>query len=103
MAGISLAKQHGFLKDNGDGTWVIGNDVWNMTQEKIYGTKLYYKDQELVGEAAGHYVSYSKPYPLPNLCITNTTNQTGQPATSIGQVQRSSGLGATTSMFNSTP
>jgi len=62
-AGTSLAKQHGFLKDNGDGTWIIGNDVWNMTQEKIYGSKLYYNDQELVGEATGHYVSYSKPSP----------------------------------------
>lgn len=60
LAGTAQAKQHGFLKDNGNGTWIIGNDVWNMTQEKIYGSKLYYKDQELVGEATGHYVSYSK-------------------------------------------
>lgn len=59
LVGASQAKQHGFLKDNGDGTWIIGNDVWNMTQEKVYGSKLYYKDQELVGRAAGHYVSYS--------------------------------------------
>jgi rhamnogalacturonan endolyase len=63
--GTSLAGQHGFLEDNGDGTWIIGNDVWNVTQEKIYGSKLYYKDQELVGEATGHYVSYSKPSTLP--------------------------------------
>jgi rhamnogalacturonan endolyase len=61
FAGTPFAKQHGFLEDNGDGTWIIGNDIWNMTQEKIYGSKLYYKDQELVGEATGHYVSYSKP------------------------------------------
>jgi rhamnogalacturonan endolyase len=60
LARISQAKQYGFLTDNGDGTWIIGNDVWNMTQEKIYGSKLYYKDQELVGDATGHYVSYSK-------------------------------------------
>jgi rhamnogalacturonan endolyase len=60
LASTSRAKQHGFLKDNGDGTWIIGNDVWNMTQENIYGSKLYYKNQELVGEATGHYVSYSK-------------------------------------------
>jgi hypothetical protein len=70
-----LAKQHGFLKDNGDGTWIVGNDVWNMTQEKIYGSRLYYKDQELVGEATGHYVSYSKPSTLPHLCIANTINR----------------------------
>jgi rhamnogalacturonan endolyase len=67
LAGTAQAKQHGFLKDNGDGTWIIGNDVWNMTQEKIYGSKLYYKDQELVGEATGHYVSYSK-----SSCYQNT-------------------------------
>ncbi|KAI5235141.1 polysaccharide lyase family 4 protein [Aureobasidium subglaciale] len=60
LAGTSQAKQYGFLKDNGDGSWIIGNDVWNMTQEQIYGSKLYYKDQELVEEATGHYVSYSK-------------------------------------------
>ncbi|KAG9520070.1 polysaccharide lyase family 4 protein, partial [Aureobasidium melanogenum] len=44
LTGTSYAKQHGFLKDNGNGTWVIGNDVWNMTQDNIYGSKLYYKD-----------------------------------------------------------
>ena len=60
LAGTSQAKQYGFLKDNGNGSWIIGNDVWNMTQERIYGSKLYYKDQELVGEATGHYVSYSE-------------------------------------------
>ncbi|THY22530.1 polysaccharide lyase family 4 protein [Aureobasidium pullulans] len=59
LAGTSQAKQYGFLKDNGNGSWIIGNDVWNMTQERIYGSKLYYKDQELVGEATGHYVSYN--------------------------------------------
>jgi hypothetical protein len=58
LTGTSYAKQHGFLKDNGNGTWVIGNDVWNMTQDNIYGSKLYYKDKELDGKAAGHYVSY---------------------------------------------
>ena len=60
LAGTSQAKQYGFLKDNGNGSWIIGNDVWNMTQERIFGSKLYYKDQELVGEATGHYVSYSE-------------------------------------------
>ncbi|KAH0167113.1 polysaccharide lyase family 4 protein, partial [Aureobasidium melanogenum] len=59
LVGVSQAKQHGFPKDNGNGTWVIGNDVWNMTQEQTYGSKLYYKDKELVGQAAGHYVSYN--------------------------------------------
>ncbi|KAH0033422.1 polysaccharide lyase family 4 protein, partial [Aureobasidium melanogenum] len=59
LVGVSHAKPHGFLKDNGNGAWIIGNDVWNMTQEQIYGSKLYYKDRELVGQAAGHYVSYN--------------------------------------------
>ncbi|KAG9515815.1 hypothetical protein KCV07_g7118, partial [Aureobasidium melanogenum] len=46
LVGVSQARQHGFLEDNGNGTWVIGNDVWNMTQEQVYGSKLYYKDKE---------------------------------------------------------
>jgi hypothetical protein len=101
LAGTSQAKQHGFLKGNGDGTWIIGNDVWNMTQEKIYGSKLYYKDQELVGEATGHYVSYSKSPSFSNSYALLTNEQTEQPAISLGQVQRSSGLEATTSTSNS--
>ncbi|KAK6003425.1 hypothetical protein QM012_009196 [Aureobasidium pullulans] len=59
LVGTAHAKQHGFLKDTGNGTWGIGNDVWNMTQEHIYGSKLYYKGTDLVGQAAGHYVSYN--------------------------------------------
>lgn len=38
---------------------VIGNSIWNITIGQTYGTKLYYKDKDLVGNAAGHYVSYS--------------------------------------------
>lgn len=60
LAATGEAKQHGFLQTNGDGTWIIGNDIWNMTQDSIYGSKLYYKGEELVGEATGHYFSYSK-------------------------------------------
>jgi rhamnogalacturonan endolyase len=40
-------------------TWVIGNDVWNMTQQRTYGVKLMYNGRDCVGEAVGHYVSYS--------------------------------------------
>ena len=40
-------------------TWIIGNDVWNLTQKRTYGVKLMYRDQDLVGTAAGHYASYS--------------------------------------------
>lgn len=69
------AKQHGFLRDNGNGTWIIGNDVWNMTQEKTYGSKLYYKGTELVGEAAGHYVSYSTSSLSPKFHMISLTDR----------------------------
>lgn len=46
-------------------TWVIGNEIWNMTQERTYGVKLFYKDHDCVGDAVGHYVSYSKPGNFP--------------------------------------
>ncbi|KAK0111819.1 hypothetical protein ONS96_001087 [Cadophora gregata f. sp. sojae] len=38
---------------------VLGNDIWNITVGTRYGTKLYYKGRDLVGNAAGHYVSHS--------------------------------------------
>lgn len=51
-----------FLTSVGDLTWVIGNDVWNMTQGPKYGVKLNYKERDCVGDVAtGHYVSYSMP------------------------------------------
>lgn len=40
-------------------TWVIGNELWNMTQQLTYGVKLFYKEHDCVGDAVGHYVSYS--------------------------------------------
>lgn len=51
-----------FLKVVDNSTWVIGNELWNVTQGQTYGTKLYYKDHDCVGDAVGHYVSYSE-YP----------------------------------------
>ncbi|KAF4821945.1 Rhamnogalacturonate lyase [Colletotrichum siamense] len=53
------AKAEPFLKQVNNQTWIIGNDVWNMTQGLKYGVKLYYKDRDLVGDAVGHYVSYN--------------------------------------------
>jgi rhamnogalacturonan endolyase len=50
----------GFLKQLDSTTWIFGNDVWNLTQGRQYATKLLYKDKDLVGEAVGHYVSYSE-------------------------------------------
>jgi len=50
-----------FLIQIDNQTWVIGNDVWNVTQKRTYGVKLMYGDRDLVGSAVGHYVSYSMP------------------------------------------
>jgi rhamnogalacturonan endolyase len=55
------AKPKSFLQDLGNSTWVIGNGIWNMTQGRQYGVKLWYKGKDRVGPTAtGHYVSYSK-------------------------------------------
>ncbi|KAI3341129.1 rhamnogalacturonate lyase [Ustulina deusta] len=40
-------------------TWLIGNEVWNLTQGPKYGVQLFYKDHDCVGDAVGHYVSYN--------------------------------------------
>ena len=48
-----------FLSQVDNGTWVIGNELWNLTQQRTYGVKLFYKERDLVGDAVGHYVSYS--------------------------------------------
>lgn len=69
LAGSSLAaplqeraeQPKSFFQEVGDSTWVIGNDVWNVTQNLQYANKLWYKGKDRVGNAVGHYVSYSKP------------------------------------------
>lgn len=48
-----------FLEQVDNQTWIIGNEIWNLTQEVTYGVKLYYQDHDCVGDAVGHYVSYS--------------------------------------------
>ncbi|KAL1596492.1 hypothetical protein SLS60_009139 [Paraconiothyrium brasiliense] len=54
------AKPKSFLKDLGNSTWIIGNGIWNMTQGRQYGVKLWYKGKDRVGPTAtGHYVSYN--------------------------------------------
>jgi rhamnogalacturonan endolyase len=45
-----------FLQQTSNNTWVLGNDIWNITQGPIYGTKLYYQGKDAIGSAAGHYV-----------------------------------------------
>lgn len=54
-----------YLKIN-DTQHVIGNDLWNITIGPIYGTKLFYKQKDIVGNAVGHYVSYSLPPNFPS-------------------------------------
>lgn len=49
-----------FLQKVDDTTHIIGNDLWNVTIGRQYGVKLYYKGKDLVGDAVGHYVSYSE-------------------------------------------
>ncbi|KAG6367172.1 hypothetical protein INS49_001356 [Diaporthe citri] len=48
-----------FLAQVDNETWVIGNELWNLTQQRTYGVKLFYKERDLVGDAVGHYVSYN--------------------------------------------
>lgn len=35
--------------------WVIGNDLWNLTQGATYATNLQYQGSDAVGKAQGHY------------------------------------------------
>jgi rhamnogalacturonan endolyase len=60
--GQSSQSQSVFLISNNDAnSYTIGNDVWNVTINKWgFGKQLFYKGQDLVGNASGHYVSYSK-------------------------------------------
>ncbi len=48
-----------FLASISENEHIIGNDLWNVTIGMTYGTKLFYKNHDCVGEAVGHYVSYS--------------------------------------------
>lgn len=49
-----------FLINVDNETAIIGNDIWNVTVGRQYAKKLFYKGVDLVGNATGHYVSYSK-------------------------------------------
>ncbi|KZV62518.1 polysaccharide lyase family 4 protein [Peniophora sp. CONT] len=42
-----------------NGSWIIGNDLWNITQGTVYGKPAYYKGKDIIGEAVGHYVGYN--------------------------------------------
>lgn len=49
-----------FLVKVDNDTAIIGNDIWNVTVGRQYATKLMYKGADRVGDAVGHYVSYSE-------------------------------------------
>jgi len=38
--------------------WIIGNDLWNITIGQVYGKKLFFQGQDLIGNAIGHYAGY---------------------------------------------
>ncbi|KAL3426542.1 Rhamnogalacturonate lyase 1 [Phlyctema vagabunda] len=59
VAGTPTRNGQPFLIKINNETALIGNDFWNVTIGRQYGTKLYYKGVDLVGKAVGHYVSYN--------------------------------------------
>ncbi|KAF5020290.1 hypothetical protein F66182_7666 [Fusarium sp. NRRL 66182] len=62
-----------FLQETGDGSWVMGNDLWNVTQGSVYAKNLYWKGvpgADLVGSASGHYLGYDGEN---NFRFTNAT------------------------------
>jgi rhamnogalacturonan endolyase len=72
-----------FFKQVDNQTWIIGNEVWNMTQGPTFGTKLYYKDHDCVGDAVGHYASYSKLPGYEHSSIYRVMTNSSQMETSI--------------------
>jgi rhamnogalacturonan endolyase len=56
------AGRSSFLQQTSNNTWILGNDIWNITQGSIYGTKLYYQGKDAIGSAAGHYVGAGMKY-----------------------------------------
>jgi hypothetical protein len=64
---------HVFFKEIDNSTWVFGNGHWNVTQGRQYATKLFYKGQDLVGDAVGHYVSYSNLHDPVRYFLANPT------------------------------
>lgn len=59
VARLCLAKGP-FLQQVSSTQWVIGNDLWNVTQGVTYATKLQYQGLDAVGTAAGHYAGYGE-------------------------------------------
>ena len=57
---VAVAQSGPFLKQLNGTNWVIGNDLWNITQGPVYATKLYYDGSDAIGSAKGHYVGVGK-------------------------------------------
>lgn len=47
-----------FLQQVSSTQWIIGNDLWNLTQGSTYATNLQYQGTDAVGKAQGHYAGY---------------------------------------------
>ncbi|KAF2800762.1 polysaccharide lyase family 4 protein [Melanomma pulvis-pyrius CBS 109.77] len=47
-----------FLQQVSSTQWIIGNDLWNLTQGSTYATNLQYQGSDAVGNAQGHYAGY---------------------------------------------
>lgn len=77
-----------FLTQLDNQTWVIGNEIWNMTQQVTYGVNLYYQDHDCVNDAVGHYVSYSKSLrACPQLCDPPSPSSALQQPEMPGQME----------------
>ncbi|KAF4468420.1 rhamnogalacturonate lyase [Fusarium albosuccineum] len=72
-----------FLESTGDGSWVIGNDLWNVAQGPVYAKNLFWEGvpgEDLVGSASGHYVGYGMKssemviYPLADMISDGENN-----------------------------
>ncbi|KAF1360133.1 galactose-binding like protein [Lizonia empirigonia] len=59
-----------FLKQISLTQWIIGNDLWNVTQGETYATNLQYQGSGAVGKAQGHYAGYDGES---NLVYTSAT------------------------------
>ncbi|KAH7104347.1 polysaccharide lyase family 4 protein [Auriculariales sp. MPI-PUGE-AT-0066] len=60
LAITSVSAANGpFLQTVDTQTWIIGNEVWNMTQKGTYGSPLWFQQRNCVGAAKGHYLSAS--------------------------------------------
>ncbi|PSN69554.1 hypothetical protein BS50DRAFT_547165 [Corynespora cassiicola Philippines] len=55
VAGQSIAHVGPFLQQINSTHWILGNDLWNVTQGPVYATNLQYQESDAVGSAVGHY------------------------------------------------